>query len=47
MLGHLWPSEREAAQVLATATTRNAASFWSIAREHGYRLQRSGRCSHG
>jgi hypothetical protein len=40
MLGHLWPSEREAAQVLQSATTRNAASFWSIAREHGYRLQR-------
>jgi hypothetical protein len=42
MLGHLWPSEREAAQVLDSTTTRNAASFWSIAREHGYRLQRSG-----
>jgi hypothetical protein len=40
MLGHLWPSEREAAQVLDSTTTRNAASFWSIAKEHGYQLQR-------
>ena len=40
LLGNLWPSEREAAQVLDSTTTRNAASFWSIAREHGYQLQR-------
>ena len=40
LLGHLWPSERDAAQVLESTTTRSAASFWSIAREHGHQLQR-------
>ena len=40
LLGHLWPSERDAEQVLESTTTRSAASFWSIAREHGHQLQR-------
>lgn len=47
LLAHKWPTERDAAQVLSTATTRNAASFWAIAREHGHQLQRSRGCSHG
>jgi len=36
LLGHLWPSETAARQVLESTTTRNSASFWAIAREHGY-----------
>lgn len=40
LLGHKWPSRDEAEQVLGSTTTREAASFWSIAREHGYSLQR-------
>jgi len=42
LLGHLWPSESAARQVLESTTTRNAASFWAIAREHGYDLKRGG-----
>ena len=41
LLGHLWPSEAEARQVLSSSTTRNAASFWAIAQEHGYGLKRT------
>jgi hypothetical protein len=41
LLGHLWPSEAEARQVLDSTTTRKAASFWAIAGEHGYGLKRS------
>jgi predicted P-loop ATPase len=41
LLGHLWPTETDARQVLTTTTTRNAASFWAIARDHGYDLKRS------
>lgn len=40
LLSHLWPSEAAAAQVLSSATTREAASFWAIAQEHGYSLKR-------
>ena len=40
LLGHLWPDESAAAQVLQTSTTRKASSFWSIAGEHGYDLRR-------
>jgi predicted P-loop ATPase len=40
LLGQLWPTEREARQVLDSTTTRNAASFWAIAREQGYDLKR-------
>lgn len=41
LLGHLWPSEREAQQVLESTATRNAASFWAIAGGNGYNLKRS------
>jgi predicted P-loop ATPase len=41
LLGHLWPSEAEARQVLGSADTRNAASFWAIAGQHGYDLKRT------
>ena len=41
LLGHLWPTETDARQVLATTTTREAKSFWAIAGEHGYALKRS------
>ena len=41
LLAHLWPSESEARQVLRSTTTRNAESFWAIARKHGYRLERN------
>ncbi|MBM5785495.1 MAG: AAA family ATPase, partial [Cyanobacteria bacterium K_DeepCast_35m_m1_288] len=41
LLGHLWPTEAEARQVLASTTTRKADSFWSVAGEHGYNLSRS------
>jgi len=43
LLGQLWPDETAARQVLASAKTRNAASFWAIAGEHGYNLKRSTR----
>lgn len=42
LMAHLWEhGERQAAQILESTTTRNAASFWAIAREHGYDLKRS------
>ena len=41
LLGHLWPSEAEARQVLSSSTTREAKSFWAIAQEHGYGLKRT------
>jgi hypothetical protein len=41
LLGHLWPSKAAARQVLESTTTRNAASFWAIARERGYDLKRT------
>ena len=37
LLGHKWPSHTDAAQVLRTATTRCAASFWSIAQKYGFK----------
>ena len=40
LLGHKWPSTAAARQVLDSTTTRNAASFWSIAADHGYPLSR-------
>lgn len=40
LLGHLWPTEAQARQVLSTATTRNAASFWRIAGDNGFPLSR-------
>jgi hypothetical protein len=36
LLGHLWPSEREARQVLKSTTTRNPAAFWAVAGEKGH-----------
>jgi hypothetical protein len=41
LMAHLWEhGERQARQILESTTTRNAASFWAIAREHGYSLKR-------
>jgi len=40
LLGHLWPNESAAAQVLTSTTTREAKSFWAIAKEHGYDTRR-------
>jgi hypothetical protein len=40
LLGHLWPDESAAAQVLTSTTTRKASSFWAIAKEHGYDTRR-------
>jgi predicted transcriptional regulator len=41
LMGHLWEhGERQAAQVLVSTITRNAASFWAIARQNGYQLKR-------
>jgi hypothetical protein len=40
LLGGKWPSRKDAEHCLATATTRNAASFWAIAGAHGYDLRR-------
>lgn len=50
LLGDKWPCVEAAAQVLGSSTTRNAASFWAIAFEHGYELpkansQQAGDCS--
>ena len=45
LLSHLWPSERDAQQILESTTTRNAASFWAIAREHGYAPKRTSKTS--
>jgi len=41
LLGHLWPDERTAGQVLESATTREAKSFWAIAKKGGYQLKPS------
>jgi hypothetical protein len=41
LLGHLWPSEAEARQVLESTTTREAKSYWAIAGENGFNLKRS------
>lgn len=40
LLAHKWPSEADAGQVLSSCKTRKAASFWAIARKHGYDLTR-------
>lgn len=40
LLGNHWPDQKAAEQVLRSTTTRNAASFWAIARKHGYDLYR-------
>ena len=41
LLGELWPDIDTAGQVLHSTTTRNAASFWKIAADHGYDLSRN------
>lgn len=41
LLAHKWPSREAAAQVLNSTTTRSAASFWSIAKEHGAPISRT------
>ena len=41
LLGELWPDIDKAGQVLDSTTTRNAASFWKIAADHGYDLSRN------
>ena len=40
LLANKWPTVKAAEQVLKTATTRNAGSYWRIAKEHGYQLNR-------
>ena len=41
LMAHLWEhGERQAAQVLDSTITRNAGSFWAIARQNGYQLKR-------
>ncbi len=41
LMAHLWEhGERQAAQVLESTTTRESASFWAIARKHGFDLRR-------
>jgi Fe2+ or Zn2+ uptake regulation protein len=41
LLGSCWPTPQAARQVLASTTTRNAASFWAVAKENGFNLSRS------
>ena len=41
LLGHKWPSVAAARQVLGSAHTRSASSFWAIARENGFNLKRA------
>jgi hypothetical protein len=38
LLADKWPDRATAEEVLGSTTTRKAASFWAIAREHGYDL---------
>jgi hypothetical protein len=38
LLASKWPDRATAQQVLESCTTREAASFWAIAKEHGYQL---------
>ena len=44
LLEDKWPPG-DARQALKSATTRNAASFWAIAREHGYAPKRTSKTS--
>ena len=41
LLGHLWPDEGTARQILESTTTRAAGSFWAIAKKGGYQLKPS------
>lgn len=51
LLGGKWPDRKTAEQALNSSTTRNAATFWAIAQEHGFTLSRrptaSGPDGHG
>lgn len=38
LLGGKWPDRATAQQALQSSTTREAKSFWAIAKEHGYQL---------
>ena len=40
LLSNKWPGRATAQQALQSSTTRESASFWAIAKEHGYNLQR-------
>jgi predicted P-loop ATPase len=40
LLGGKWPDRATAQQVLQSSTTREAKSFWAIAKEHGYQQAR-------
>jgi predicted P-loop ATPase len=40
LLADRWPDRTTAEQVLGSTTTRQAASFWSIAKAHGFDLKR-------
>jgi hypothetical protein len=40
LLASKWPDRATAQQALQSSTTREAASFWAIASEHGYDLSR-------
>lgn len=40
LLATKWPSRADAEQALESATTRNAASFWAIAKKHGFDTSR-------
>lgn len=41
LLASKWPDRGAAQQVLSSSTTREAASFWAIAKDHGYNLRRT------
>ena len=41
LLADKWPDRSTAAQVLDSTTTRDPASFWAIANQHGYQLKRN------
>lgn len=41
LLAGKWPDRATAKQALQSSSTRNPASFWAIAGEHGYGLKRS------
>ncbi|MEB3360533.1 MAG: DUF3987 domain-containing protein [Synechococcaceae cyanobacterium] len=41
LLASKWPDRKTAEQVLRSTTTRDPASFWAIAKEHGYNLTRT------
>lgn len=42
LLAGKWPDRATATQALASSTTREAATFWRIAADHGFNLSRNG-----